>query len=79
MLRKMVRNGFHRKEGEWGYKLTNQHLLNIFKTEKVDTFTHKLERRYLAHIVRDDDEGLRKLATFNDETLTKSLRRTVIS
>ena len=79
MLRKMVRNGFHRKEGEWGYKLTNEHLLNICKTEKVDTFTHKLKRRYLAHIVRDDDEGLRKLATFNDETLTKSLRRTVIS
>ena len=29
MLRKMVRGGYKRKEGEWGYKITNEKIINM--------------------------------------------------
>jgi len=41
MQRKMVRGGYHRKENEWGYKLTNQDILSLCKTESIDAFTSR--------------------------------------
>ena len=63
MLRKMVRNGFHRKEDQWSFKMTNEHLLQICRTENVDIFVRRLKRRYIVHVIRGEDEGVAKQAS----------------
>ena len=54
MLRKMVRNGFARRNTEneeWGYIFTNRNLLEMCKTEKIDSYVTKLKQRYLGHLI----------------------------
>ena len=77
MLRKMVRNGFHRKEDQWSYKITNEHLLRICKTETIDNFVYKLKTRYLAHIIRCDDEAITEQVVLNEESHGRSLIKSV--
>lgn len=65
MIRKMVRGGYKRKTGEWAYKLTNQNLLNICKTENITAFTDRQKSRYLAHLLRLPDTSITKRMVFN--------------
>ena len=67
MLRKMVRKGFARKEDRWSFKLTNEDILKICKTERLDHFVQKQKRRYLAHLIRSEDESTAKKMAFNDD------------
>ena len=52
MLRKMVRGGYKRKDGEWGYKITNEQLITMCKTESISSFVERQRKRYLAHLIR---------------------------
>ena len=44
--------------------MTNENLLQI---ENVDIFVRRLKRRYLAHVIRGEDEGVAKQAVFSDD------------
>ena len=67
MLRIMVRNGFKRKPNSWAYALTNEELYQICGTESVSVFIIRQQTRYVAHIVRKEDDSLTKRLTFNDD------------
>ena len=76
MQRKMVRGGYHRKENEWGYKLTNQDILSLCKTESIDAFTSRQKRRYLAHLIRLPDKSITKRMLFNADISVRPGRQT---
>ena len=76
MQRKMVRGGYHRKENEWGYKLTNQDILSLCKTESIDAFTSRQKRRYLAHLIRLPDKSITKRMLFNADITVRPGRQT---
>ena len=73
MQRKMVRGGYHRKENEWGYKLTNQDILSLCLTESIDAFTSRQKRRYLAHLIR---KSITKRMLFNADLTIRPGRQT---
>ena len=76
MIRKMVRGGYKRKKDEWGYKLTNQNLLDIGKTEAISAFIERQKKRYLAHLIRLPNISVIKRILFNSDTTTVPGRQT---
>ena len=76
MIRKMVRGGYKRKQDEWGYKLTNQNLLDIGKTEAISAFIERQKKRYLAHLIRLPNTSVIKRILFNSDTTTVPGRQT---
>ena len=78
MLRKVIRNGFARRDTqneEWSYLITNNQLLDICKTEDIKSHVNKLRQRYLAHVIRLPDDSLTKRLAFNNEKITKPGRQ----
>jgi len=74
MLRKMIRNGFARRNSqneEWNYNITNNQLLVKCKTDDIKSYVIKLRQRYLAHIIRLPDESL----AYNNERVTRPGRQ----
>ena len=67
LLRRMVRGGFKRKEGSMAFVKTNKEILELCKTEQIETFIFRQQRRYLAHIIRQEDNSLVKTLTFNND------------
>ena len=65
MIRKMVRGGYKRKRDEWRYKLTNQNLLDLAKTEAIPAFIERQKKRYLAHVIRQPNTSIIKRVMFN--------------
>ena len=65
MIRKMVRGVYKRKRDEWGYKLTNQNLLDLAKTEAISAFIERQKKRYLAHVIRQPNTSIIKRVMFN--------------
>ena len=70
MLRKMVRGGYKRKEGEWAYKITNEQLIKMCKTESVSDFVKRQRKRYLAHVIRLPNCSTTKRLMFNSDATT---------
>ena len=66
VLRMMVRNGFKRKENSWAYVLSNEELYRICSTESISVFVNRQQQRYIAHILRKEDNSMTKRLTFND-------------
>jgi len=77
MLRKMVRGGFRRKPDSWAYILTNTNLIEMCKTESIESFIERQKQRFLAHIIRMPDKSITKRIIFNDEKNTKRGRTTI--
>lgn len=75
MLRKMIRNGFRRKEDQWSYVWTNEAILKLCRTETVEIFVSCQQRKYLAHLIRCDDNSLIKRLLFNNDRNTRPGRR----
>lgn len=69
LLRRLVRGGFKRKPDSFAFMKSNEELLVVCKTESIDKFIAKLQRRYLAHIIRREDDSLVKTLTFNDDPI----------
>ena len=65
MIRKMVRGVYKRKRDEWGYKLTNQNLLDLAKTEAISAFIERQKKRYLAHMIRQPNTSIIERVMFN--------------
>ena len=76
MLRKMVRGGYRRKTDEWAYKLTNQNLHDLCKTESIASFTERQKCRYLAHLLRLPDTTITKKIVFNADRSVRPGRQT---
>ena len=67
LLRRMVRGGFSRRDNSMAFKLSNSSLLRIGGTESMDAFIDRQQRKYLAHIIRHEDDSTVKKLTFNDD------------
>ena len=65
----MVRGGFKRRENSMALRISNDSLIKLCGTESLENFIVRLQRQYLAHIVRREDEALLKLMTFNDDEI----------
>ena len=68
LLRRMIRGGYKRKEDSMAFKLSNENILKLCKTESMETFIARQQRQFLAHIIRRDDTSMIKQLTFNDDT-----------
>ena len=71
MLRKMVRGGYRRKQGTYHFVLTNQDILSRCKTENLHAFIGRIQRNYMAHVVRMEDTRIVKRVLFNDDDRKK--------
>ena len=69
LLRRMVRGGFKRKEGSMAFVKTNKEILDLCKTEPINAFIYRQQRRYLAHVIRQEDNSLVKTLTFNNDQI----------
>ena len=78
MLRKMVKNGFKRRDEAWSYVFTNEDLLRICKTVSIETFVSLQQRSYFAHVVREDDARISKKLLFNHDESKKRGPRTTL-
>ena len=52
MLRKMIRGGYKRKMDTWRFVYSNEQLLELCHVESIGGFVHRMQRSYLAHIIR---------------------------
>ena len=48
---------------------SNEELLVVCKTESIEKFIAKQQKKYLAHIIRREDDSLVKALTFNDDPI----------
>ena len=78
LLRRMVRGGFQRQDDRMAFKFTNDAILELCKTENIETFIARQQRNFLAHIVRRDDSSLMKQLTFNNDSVRKRGRSTTL-
>ena len=79
----MIRGGFKRKENSMAFVHSNDAILKICKTEKMETFIARQQKSFLAHIIRREDDALIKQLTFNSDQIRKrgrssTLRKTVL-
>ena len=66
-LRKMVKNGFKRKENQWSFVYTNDDIRRISHATDVSKFVMTQQRNYAAHIVRMDNSSIAKRLFFNND------------
>ena len=76
MIRKMVRGGYTRKPDEWGYRFSNENLLDLAKTEAVSAFVDRQRKRYLSHVIRLPNASMVKRVLFNDDRIAVAGRHT---
>ena len=83
MLRKMVKGGYRRKINSWSFVLTNKEILKICKTENIEDYSSRVQRNYLADVVRSSNSSTAKRILFNSNEGKKrgrnvNLKRSVI-
>ena len=66
MLRKMTKGGFHRKDNSMSFKYTNADILRLCKSECLDKFIEKQQKKYLAHLIRMGNNSTSKKLLFDD-------------
>ena len=71
LLRRMVRGGYKRKEDRMAFVLSNDAILEMCKTEKMESFIARQQKGFLAHIVRRVDSSVIKQLIFNDSFFRK--------
>ena len=78
-LRRMIKGGFERKnvpkskdeiipveEINWAYKINNQMLREITKTTELKHFCEMQHLKYVAHVIRNDNNSIQKRLLFCD-------------
>ena len=83
LLRRMIRGGFKRQENRMAFVHSNDAILKICKTEKMQTFIARQQKTFLANIIRREDDAMIKQLTFNSDQIRKrgrsnTLRKTVL-
>ena len=71
MLRKMIRGGYARQEEGWGFRMTNEEVLERCHTRTITKFTEGLRRSYLAHVIRLPNTSTTKRIAFNSNHVVK--------
>ena len=66
-LRKMMRNGFKRKENSYAFEFTNNQVYELCRTTPLYEYVSIQQRSYLAHIIRQDDDTTAKKLLFDNE------------
>ena len=66
-LRKMMRNGFKRKENSYAFEFTNNQVYELCRTTPLYEYVSIQQRSYLAHIIRQDDDTTAKKLLFDIE------------
>ena len=61
----MIRGGYARREEVWGFKMTNEEILERCHTRTITAFTEELKRGYLAHVIRLPNTSIAKRIAFN--------------
>ena len=64
MLRKMLRGGFRRKPDSYAYVLTNHQVHSILKAETISKFISRQRLRWIAHVVRMENDKPQKQLLF---------------
>ena len=67
MLPKLIRGGYKRKMDTWRFVYSNEQLLELCHVESIDGFVHRMQRSYLAHIIRKNDDSIAKRLLFSSE------------
>ena len=67
ILRKIIRGGFSRKPENYSFVYTNQNIYDICKTTPLRQFIAQQQRKFIAHIIRLDDDSVIKKLLFNAE------------
>ena len=71
MLRKMIKNGFAKKEDSRAYKYYNEDVLRICKTKSASQFCQVQHLKFLGHIARQENDTLQKKWLFTNFEKTK--------
>ena len=66
MLRKITKGGFHRKANSMSFKYTNADILRLCKSESLDKFIEKQQKKYLANLIRMGNTSTTKKLLFDD-------------
>ena len=75
MLRKMVSGGFRRKDGSYHYVLRNDDIEKSCKTENLTSFMGRQQKKFMAHVIRMDNNRMTKRVLFNNDKITIPGRR----
>ena len=79
ILRKMIKGGYRRKkDNEWHFVLTKQDLHRICGTEDIDKYTARQQKKYLAHLARQNNRSITKQLLFNCNEATKPGRKSTL-
>ena len=78
LLRRMIRGGYKRKEDRMAFVMTNDAILGICRTEKIEAYVERLQQKFLAHIIRREDSAIVKQLTFNNDPVRKRGRYTTL-
>ena len=75
-LRKMVRNGYSRQPStdttiNYKFKYTNLSLYNLCSTTSLSSFIQKSQKKYLAHLIRQNNSCFTKQLIFNSDKYYK--------
>lgn len=71
ILRKMVKGGYRRKSGQYAFELTNEDIIKRCSTESIHQYVNRLQRNFVAHVIRGKDTKLTKRLLFNDDKRRK--------
>ena len=67
-LRKLMRNGFKRKEDSYALVYINKQIYELCRTTPLYEYVAIQQRSYLAHIIRQDDNMIAKKLLFDNES-----------
>ena len=80
MLRKMIRDGFKRKEQSepetpnYAFYYSSEDVRHICQTEDIMSYVNRQQTKYLAHVARKNTKSLTKKLLFNDDRNRKKGR-----
>ena len=78
LLRKMIRGGYKRKEDRMAFVYTNEEIIGISKSVKIDGYIEKMQQSFISHIIRREDNAIVKKLTFNSEPSRRQGRHTTL-
>ena len=78
LLRKMVRGGYRRVPDTYRYELSNKDLLHVCQTEDIHHFADRQQKKFVAHVIRSENERMIKRLLFNGNDARRPGRRTTV-
>ena len=67
ILRRMVKGGYRRKPESYSFALSNADILKKCNTEDIHQYSARIQRNFIAHIIRREDVRITKRLLFNND------------